>query len=34
MLFRLRASGVPVRARLGVIGAIFDAISPDQLPDP
>jgi hypothetical protein len=34
MLFRLRASGVPVRARLGMIGAILDAVSPDQLSEP
>ena len=30
MLFRLRASGVPVRARLAMLGAILDAISPDE----
>lgn len=34
MLFRLRASGVSVRARLGMIGAILDAVSPDQPPEP
>ena len=30
MLFRLRASGVPVRARLAMLGAILDAISSDE----
>ena len=30
MLFRLRASGVPMRARLAMLGAILDAISPDE----
>ena len=30
MLFRLRASGVPMRARLAMLGAILDAISSDE----
>ena len=30
LLFRLRASGVPMRARLAMLGAILDAISSDE----
>jgi hypothetical protein len=30
MLFRLRASGVSMRARLAMLGAILDAISSDE----
>ena len=30
ILFRLRASGVGVRPRLAMLGAILDAISPDE----
>jgi hypothetical protein len=30
MLFRLRASGVSVRPRLAMLGAVLDAVSPDD----
>lgn len=33
LLFRLRASGVSVRPRLAMLGAVLDAVSPDE-PEP